>query len=352
MNTAAALSSDTTGPGWRWLMGCGFVVLLAHFLLLQVGMDFLPGSNAPPVVKLNSRLIEAAPLRSAAQSAQSSYKVPQKQAVRAPVSPPPAVNPNAATSTAFEKSEDAQASANSLTNTPAPPAQAEPTPTPTKPAASTPVQTALARIPASGTLRFDVIVTKNGAPNTAKGELRFENTGSEYSAVLETGNWFGKRVDSSRGRLGQQGLVPQRYSQKTGSEKAAHFLWAEDRISYSSNRPSTPLAAGAQDRLSVIIQLASMIGADPEAWPVGKSISMLVASTDYAEPWTFKVIGPDNVSASGQTVAAIKVERLQSDPNAQKVELWFAPALEYLPARIRLTSSNGDYLDQVWRNPQ
>lgn len=311
-------------------------------------MDFLPGSNAPPVVKLNSRLIEAVPLRSAAPTApRIATNNPAKPSPRPSPAPNANANPNAAHSTAFEKPEPAPEPAPAAT--PLPPSLPEPA---AKPAASTPVQTAVARIPASGTLRFDVIVTKNGVPNSAKGELRLENTGSEYSAVLETGNWFGKRVDSSKGGIGQQGLVPQRYSQKTGSEKAAHFLWAEDRISYSSNRPSTPLATGAQDRVSVIIQIASMIAAEPAAWPAGKTVSMLVASSDYAEPWTFKVIGPENVSASGQTIAAVKVERVQSDPNAQKVELWFAPALEYLPARIRLTSSNGDYLDQVWRNPQ
>ncbi|MFM2112673.1 MAG: hypothetical protein RLZZ271_1333, partial [Pseudomonadota bacterium] len=221
-----------------------------------------------------------------------------------------------------------------------------------QPAPSAPVQTATARIPASGTLRFEVTATKNGIANSASGELRFENTGTEYSAVLETANWFGKRVDSSRGSIGQHGLVPQRYGQKTSREKAAHFVWAEDKLIYSSNRPSTPLAKGAQDRLSVIIQLAAMMASDPAAWPAGKTVSMLVASTDYAEPWTFKVAGPDNVNASGQVIAAIKVERVHAEPYAQKVELWFAPALDYLPARIRLTSSNGDYLDQVWRNTQ
>jgi hypothetical protein len=32
----------------------------------------------------------------------------------------------------------------------------------------------------------------------------------------------------------------------------------------------------------------------------------------------------------------------------QRVELWLAPALGYLPARIRITEANGDYIDQKW----
>jgi hypothetical protein len=32
------------------------------------------------------------------------------------------------------------------------------------------------------------------------------------------------------------------------------------------------------------------------------------------------------------------------------VEIWLAPALGYLPVRIRLTQDNGDYVDQQWRS--
>ena len=32
----------------------------------------------------------------------------------------------------------------------------------------------------------------------------------------------------------------------------------------------------------------------------------------------------------------------------QKVEVWLAPQLGYLPARIRITETNGDSIDQQW----
>ena len=43
------------------------------------------------------------------------------------------------------------------------------------------------------------------------------------------------------------------------------------------------------------------------------------------------------------TVALRREPRRRYD---QAIELWFAPALGYLPVRIRITQPNGDVLDQ------
>ena len=45
---------------------------------------------------------------------------------------------------------------------------------------------------------------------------------------------------------------------------------------------------------------------------------------------------------------ALKLVRMPNKDYGQKVELWLAPELGFLPARIKLTFANGDYLDQQW----
>jgi hypothetical protein len=49
---------------------------------------------------------------------------------------------------------------------------------------------------------------------------------------------------------------------------------------------------------------------------------------------------------------ATKLLRENSADYGVRVEVWLAPALEYLPARIRLTQSNGDEVDMLWRKTE
>jgi hypothetical protein len=44
----------------------------------------------------------------------------------------------------------------------------------------------------------------------------------------------------------------------------------------------------------------------------------------------------------------LKLVRNPREEFDQKVELWLAPTLGYLPARIKITEQNGDYVDQKW----
>ena len=49
-------------------------------------------------------------------------------------------------------------------------------------------------------------------------------------------------------------------------------------------------------------------------------------------------------------MAAVKLTRNPRREYDQKVEIWLAPALAYLPARIRMTQANGDFVDQQWKS--
>ena len=43
---------------------------------------------------------------------------------------------------------------------------------------------------------------------------------------------------------------------------------------------------------------------------------------------------------------ALKLTRKPRREYDQKVEIWYAPALGYLPVRNRITQQNGDFIDQ------
>ena len=85
----------------------------------------------------------------------------------------------------------------------------------------------------------------------------------------------------STGVLGDDGLQPLRYSE-AGSEKsevATHFVADKQQIIFSNNSPSAALVVGAQDRVSVLMQLGGILAAQYEAQALSEAIDIPVAGT-------------------------------------------------------------------------
>ncbi len=206
-------------------------------------------------------------------------------------------------------------------------------------------------VPGSIRLNFDATGKRGRFDYKAMGTLTWLQDGSGYDMKLEMGDWIiGKRVLSSTGKLGAEGLAPTRFSDKFRSERAAHFDRNQQRITFSANTPQATLTAGAQDRLSVFAQLAAMVAGDPLGFPIGTRVEMQTAGPRDAEQWVFEVEREEMLYLPGGQVPALKLVRKSGKQYDQTVELWLAPELAYLPARIRITFSNGDYLDQQWRS--
>ena len=206
-------------------------------------------------------------------------------------------------------------------------------------------------VPGSIRLNFDATGKRGRFDYKAMGTLTWLQDGSGYDMKLEMGNWIlGKRVLSSTGKLGADGLAPTRFSDKFRSERAAHFDRDQHRITFSANTPQATLAPGAQDQLSIFAQLASMVAGDPLGFPIGTQVEVQTAGPRDAEQWVFVVEREEMLYLPGGQVPALKLVRKPRKQYDQTVELWLAPELAYLPARIRITFANGDYLDQQWRS--
>jgi hypothetical protein len=199
--------------------------------------------------------------------------------------------------------------------------------------------------------RIHYAVTAQGHGITLHGtaELQWRNDGREYEAQLQLSSPFLRtRTQRSTGLVTPQGIAPLRFSDKNRSEEAAHFDREGGKVTFSSNRPEAVLEAGAQDRLSIVMQLGAMIAGDPSKFPPGSTISIQTASVHEAEPWTFTVEGPEQLRLPGGSVPSIKLQRNPRKEYDVKVELWLAPGQAYVPVRLRLTQPNGDWVDQQW----
>lgn len=204
-------------------------------------------------------------------------------------------------------------------------------------------------VPGSTVLRYDIHGKAKGLNYSAHAELHWDTDGTRYNATMEIKAFLvGSRVQTSRGRITAQGLAPDRFGDKRrNTEKAAHFDAAGQRIRFSNNAPDAPLLPGAQDRLSVFLQLAALLQARPQADAQG--LTLPVAGTGSAEEWHFRVGDLQDLTLPTGTVSARKLTREPRHEHDSRVEIWLAPELQHLPVRIRVTEPDGGFADQLLR---
>ena len=207
--------------------------------------------------------------------------------------------------------------------------------------------------PGSAKLQLDGKFARKGNVQTGSGLLSWRTDGSSYALSLEaTAMVILSQAETSVGTLSAQGLQPQTYnSKRTGrSEQATHFRAALGKIQFSNNKPDAVLLAGAQDRLSVLIALAGIVGGDPERYAKVNRIQMQVATLDNAEVWEFNIEGAVELAVPAGTLQALKLSRTPRNEFDQRLEIWLSPQLGYLPIRIRqssVTAPSEDYVDLV-----
>ncbi len=210
------------------------------------------------------------------------------------------------------------------------------------------------KAPAPVRMAYDVEGVISSA-YTGTAELVWSHDGKAYQSQLLIRK-FGLTLQAwtSQGTLTERGLEPDKFTSKRlgQSEINARFQRSAGRISFSEGTPDAPLQAGAQDQLSVFMQLASLLAGNSAQGAAGKSIHLQAIGDRYAEQWTFKAGAPEMVKLANGPVSAIKFTHEPSAERKQRLELWYAPNLQFLPVRIRITESNGDYLDLVWANSQ
>ncbi len=320
-------------------------VLLAHLALLHTmptAAGLQPAITRPFITR-SIELRPPAPMPPAAAAAPA----PLPRAPRAPPVAKP--NPPAA------QEEQSVGAMNSVADpTPEPPAPAAAAQAPAPPAPP-PREDAGARatafsIPGSVRLHYNVMGEAKKHSYSARAELLWLHDGSSYSAKLGISAFLiGSRNQTSVGRITALGLEPTRFADKSRSELAAHFDYENGKVSFSANTPDAALLTGAQDRLSLFMQLAAMFAGEPARYPAATTITVQAIGPREADTWLFTVEGEETLSLPSGTLGAWKLIRNPRREHDLKVELWLAPALDYLPARIRLTQQNGDFVDQQLR---
>ena len=355
-------------PGWRPLTVLVLLVVLAHVLVLRAAPAQL-GSGADldaAVAKtLTTRSIEAPPLL--AEPAPAAAAIPIKTAPNTPkkasnrpiaqvnrAQAAPEIIAQAPLTTVPELRVETAVSATptqTQTQTPPPPAlvaaapQADAVPVPPAGPKTTPV-TAIS-LPGSVRLLYKVAGLSKNMNYQAESELAWKSNGDNYEAMMKVSAFLvGSRSMTSVGKITGSGLAPDRFADKFRAELAAHFDASKGKITFSANTPDAPWIEGAQDRVSVFFQLGGMLAANPAGFPSGSNITFLTIGPREADTWTFVIEAEETLDLMGVPTPVLKLTRKPRKEFDQKVEIWYAPSLGYLPVRNRITQQNGDFLDQ------
>ena len=357
-------------PGWRALTVLVLLVVLAHVLVLRAAPAQLgsgPDLDAAGAKTLTTRSIEAPPPPAE----------PAPAAAAAPVKPTPNI-PKKVSNRPLADINRRQAAPEIIAQAPlanvpelpvetavsATPTQTAPPP-PTAPAAAAPQADVLPAGPAAppagpkttpvnaislpGSVRLLYRVTglfKN-MNYQAESELAWKSNGDSYEAMMKVSAFLvGSRSMTSVGKITGSGLAPDRFADKFRAELAAHFDASKGKITFSANTPDAPWIEGAQDRVSVFFQLGGMLAANPAGFPAGSNITFLTIGPREADTWTFVIEAQETLDLMGVPTPVLKLTRKPRKEFDQKVEIWYAPNLGYLPVRSRITQQSGDFIDQ------
>jgi len=309
------------------------------------------GVQAPPV----ARPVPRAPAREAMPHSQQTQDAGM-QAVASAALPTPPDDP-AALPTRI-------ATPNDITE-PVPPSSTSPVPpivNPAEPAIkqATPNAPALVakvgNFPDNTQINYKLTGQERGLNYHASGSLKWQAKAGTalpkaYEAELRVKAFLvGSRVWRSVGQLAENGLAPTRYSDSWRGERAAHFEADTQKISFSGNLPSAPLLPGAQDQVSLFIQMAATVSA--QSFAPGAELNVQTATARDAVNWTLTYKADEFIDVNGDRLETQRWVCLPRGKFDSQIEMWLAKAKGGLPARIKITQVSGNFIDMEMRSSE
>jgi len=241
----------------------------------------------------------------------------------------------------------------------------------TSAAASSPAEAVASATPpasaASGAAAFEWPVSTR-VSYTLTGNYRGEVQGSAQVEWIRVGSHYQVHLDfivgptfapvvqrrmTSDGEISAQGLQPGRYDEET---KVMFGNWRrrsirfEDETVLLSNGQRRARIPGVQDTASQFIQLTYLFSANPELLKVGNTVDIPLALAHRVDIWTYDVVAEDTIDTSFGPLQAFHLKPRRppdSVGNTLTVEMWFAPRMRYLPARLYVTQDAQTYADLV-----
>ncbi len=203
--------------------------------------------------------------------------------------------------------------------------------------------------PPSGDLQYDTFY--NGMQNMI-GTIHWRTDGRTYDlSVSMPVPFVGPFTYRSEGRIDAFGVAPDRYVEKRGKrpEDIAIFNREIRQVVFTRTPNNAPLPDGVQDRFSMLMQLSGLVRGNPAAYKPGVTQQFFVIDNNSGETWPITVIGDEQVQTQAGTIGARHFMRLpRRDGDTRRIDMWLAPSLGWLPARLVQSEPNGAQIELLW----
>ena len=149
-------------------------------------------------------------------------------------------------------------------------------------------------------------------------------------------------VMTSQGGVSQQGLTPFAYEETRAGKRRSALL--QDKIVLDDGR-QLPRPEGVQDTASQFVELSHRFATGQLSLEVGNSVSFWMARPGGVDYWTYDVTDKEMLQTPELGVVEafhLKPRPIENTRGNITAEMWFAPSLQYLPVRIRVTSGDAN----------
>jgi hypothetical protein len=174
---------------------------------------------------------------------------------------------------------------------------------------------------------------------------------------LRQGDRYESRVDidvtllaslvmTSQGDVTSQGLSPRAY-EEVRRAGARNVRLEADAIMLTDGR-RVPRPERVQDTASQFVELSHRFSTGEDTLAVGRSVSLWMARPGGVDLWTYDIVDRETLQLPqlGAVEAFhLKPRQLLNPRGNITAEIWFAPSLQYLPVRIKVSLGESTYVD-------
>ncbi len=168
---------------------------------------------------------------------------------------------------------------------------------------------------------------------------------------------YSRRMTSA-GQLTDSGLVPERYDEESKvpfrDPRRNRIGFDADAVVLSKGQRVDRLP-GVQDSASQFVQMSFLFSRRPDLLQPGAVVEMPLALPRRQSVWIYDVGEQETIPTPFGPLEALRLKPRRESKKGDELtaEVWFAPALRYLPVRIRIQQDEETFLDlTIDRKPQ
>jgi hypothetical protein len=160
-------------------------------------------------------------------------------------------------------------------------------------------------------------------------------------------------AQTSQGGFDAFGLAPLRFTDQRARRGtlAVNFQRDAGRITFSAVSNELQLGTSAQDRLSWLVQLAAIAGAEPQRLAAGGEIILqVVGARADAVWWRFVSLGEEQLDTPSGPRSVVHLQRPADTDYDTRVEVWLEAQAPHWPVRAEWRSGPNDPGVELWRS--